>query len=130
MRRAKQAPRSLALSVQVSATVRRSKGRGLDSIDPSSHPARKSSSAPTGESPAFPAGIAKLRHGVILEDGAGRVVAANAAYCRMWKLACVPSALVGQPATEVARPPDGFFAEPDAITYRMNVLSHARTPAF
>ena len=109
---------------------RRSKGRGLDSIDPSSNPARKSAPSPNGESSAFPAGIAKLRQGVILEDGAGRVVAANAAYCRMWKLACVPSALVGHPAVEVARPPEGFFAEPNAITYRMNVLSHARTPAF
>jgi signal transduction histidine kinase len=67
---------------------------------------------------------------VILEDASGLVMAANAAYCRMWKLACVPSALVGHPAIEVARPPEGFFAEPNAITYRMNVLSHARTPAF
>jgi len=84
----------------------------------------------SGESSAFPAGIATLRHGVIIEDAAGCVVAANAAFCRMWKLTCVPSALIGQPAVEVGRPPDGFFAERGAINQRLNRLVAERTPVF
>jgi len=67
---------------------------------------------------------------VILEDGAGRVAAANAAFCRLWKLACVPSALVGHPAAEVGRPPEGFFAEPDELARRLDTLAAARAPAF
>src|SRR3569623_3395178 len=75
-------------------------------------------------------GIATLRNGVLSEDAAGRVVAINQAFCRIWKIPFDAAALVGNPAAEVGRPTEAVLAEPGRAHARLRTLGDARIPVF
>jgi signal transduction histidine kinase len=87
-------------------------------------------SSTIGLDPRSQGGIATLRSGVVIEDAAGRIVAANQAFCRIWKLPVDAAALVGQLAAEVGRPSGALLAEPARALARLDALAEDRVPVF
>jgi two-component system, cell cycle sensor histidine kinase and response regulator CckA len=75
-------------------------------------------------------GIGNLRTGVVTEDAAGIVTAANRAFCQIWDLALEPADLVGQPAARAGRPPDDRFANPERVRERLETLAAGRIAVF
>jgi len=75
-------------------------------------------------------GIATLRNGVLIEDAAGKILAVNQAFCRIWKIPFDAAALVGSPAAEAGRPAEAVLAEPARALGRLQALGADRIPVF
>jgi len=75
-------------------------------------------------------GIATLRNGVLIEDAAGRIVAVNQAFCRIWKIPFDAAALIGSSAAEVGRPADAVLADPARALSRLQALATDRIAVF
>jgi signal transduction histidine kinase len=74
--------------------------------------------------------IATLRSGVVIEDAAGRIVAVNQSFCRIWKLPVDAASLIGRRACDVGRPAESLLAEPIRALARLHALAEDRVPVF
>ena len=75
-------------------------------------------------------GIATLSSGVLMEDAAGRIVAVNQAFCRIWKIPFDAGSLVGSLAVEAGRPAEAVLTDPARSLARLKALTEDRVPVF
>jgi len=65
-----------------------------------------------------------------MEDAAGRIIAVNQAFCRIWKIPFDAGSLVGSLAADAGRPAEGVLADPARSLARLSALIEDRVPVF